>query len=417
MTFSYRKKIWRLWSQKGIYRNQNGAALVIVQAINAAQAGLDEAKARLGGPKTASHYVGDPAASVDPWWSSYIVTSTSFPPSDDPSFDSAYRNYIPTTSDHTTTSVASNSLQSDISYLVKIRHKREFDAEQRGHTTAAPHYYDGDGDSSSNTQASPGNIIYYGAGDPTQPAELCQFTGSSVPGAWPVEIITAYGKMHGAFKPVEIEVVRPSPPPITSTMYSKQDITFNGGASQKVYGADNCASSNSLPPAYIKEPGQAIENSTPDYNGDPDTPQTGSVDINIDDYVKSMKDSAEVIITSDQNNGTYGDSTNFVICYSNTSDPANVNGLKLSNVTGYGILLVEGDLTLGGGFNWNGLLLVTGTLTFNGGGAGINILGAILANETIDINGGLDIRYDSCAIDDSFTTLSMKTKIYRDNPD
>lgn len=386
------------------------------QAFNAAEAGGEEARQRLKGIKTAPNYAGDPASSIDAWWSAYILSATAFPPSEDPDYDGNYNNYVPTTSDHTNTSVSANSLQSDLTYLVKIRHKREYDAEQAGHTAAAPHYYDGDGATATHTQASPGNIVYYGYGNPAQPATLCQFTGPAVPGSTPVEIITAHGRANGASRTIELEVIRPTPPPITSTLYSKQDITFNGGGSQNVFGEDNCGSASPLPPAYTTSPAVAIENSTPNYTGNPANPVQGGIDIDIEEYVDSMKDSATVIITSDQNGASYGTSTNFVTCYSDTSNPYNVNGLKLSNVTGYGLLLVDGDLTLGGGINWNGLILVTGTMTFNGGGSGINIHGAVMANYTIDINGGLDLRYDSCTIADSFgNSQSVRAISWHDN--
>jgi len=389
-----------------------------VQAFSAAQAGTEEARQRLKGSKTAANYAGDPAASPDPWWSAYIVSSTSFPPSEDPDYDGSYNNYIPIASDHASTSVSANSLQSDLTYLIRIRHKREYDAEQAGHTAATPHYVDGDGNAAANSQASPGNIVYYGYGDPAQPATVCQFTGPAVAGSTPVEIITAYGKAGGASKTIRIEVVRPVPPPITATLYSKQDITFNGGGSQNVFGEDNCGQTGPLPPAYTLAPAESVENSTPNYTGDPANPVQGPIDIDIQSYVDSMKDSATVIITSDQNGTNYGDSTNFVTCYSDTSNPYNVSGLKLQNVTGYGLLLVEGDLTLGGGINWNGLILVTGTMTFNGGGSGINIHGAVMANYTIDINGGLDLRYDSCMIADSFdNSQAIRNISWHDNLD
>jgi len=388
-----------------------------VQALNAAEAGHEEARARLKGQASEADYTGDPATSPDPWWSAYILTSTSFQLSDDPNYDSNYTNYIPTAADHTDTSVTANSLQSDISYIVKIRHKREFDAEQAGHTVAIPHYYDGDGVTTTNSQASPGNIIYYGYGDPAQPTTLCQFTGGAVAGAGPVEIITAYGKSGSAYKTIEVGVVRQSPPPITSTLYSRDDITFNGGGAQKVYGEDNCVPpKDAIGPAYAKDPAIITENAVPDYTGNPPNAQTGSLDIDIAGYINSMKDSATIIITSDQNGATYGNATNFVTCFSDTSNPNNVNGLSLRNVTGYGMLLVEGDLILAGGFHWNGLVLVTGTLTFNGGGAGVNILGAVLANQTIDINGGLDLSYDSCMISNSLNSQTMKTISWSDSP-
>jgi hypothetical protein len=46
--------------------------------------------------------------------------------------------------------------------------------------------------------------------------------------------------------------------------------------------------------------------------------------------------------------------------------------------SGCGLLLVEGDLVLNGGFNWYGAILATGTIVFSGGGEK-NVTGAMLA--------------------------------------
>jgi Tfp pilus assembly protein PilX len=100
-----------------------------VQASYAAQAGNEEARTRLRGSSSDPNYAGDPAANPDPTWSAYILTSSSWQPSDDPNYVGTYTNYIPTTSDHTNTTIGTNTIQAtpDILYWVKIRHKREAD--------------------------------------------------------------------------------------------------------------------------------------------------------------------------------------------------------------------------------------------------------------------------------------------------
>ena len=148
-------------------------------------------------------------------------------------------------------------------------------------------------------------------------------------------------------------------------------------------------------------------------NGSPAAPVSGSDSVDIDSYIDNLKGSASVTIISDENGANYGTSTSFVTCYSDTSNPNNVGGLKLQNVTGYGVLLVDGDLTLGGGFNWNGVILCSGVLTFNGGGLGVNIQGAVMADQTVSINGGLDIKYDSCMIDDAYKIQARKVISWR----
>ena len=374
-----------------------------VQAFCAAEAGIEEARARLKGSSAAPNYAGDPSGN-DPWWSAYILTSSSWQLSDDPDYNANYKNYIPTSASHTNTTITTNSLQTNISYFVKIRHKLEYDAEQVGHTISSPLYYDGDGSIGTNPAAAPGNIIYYGYEDPSFPTTAGPFTTSVATKHKPIKIITAYGQSGNSLKIIEVEVKQNPGPLITSTLYAKGDVTGNG-SDLSVDGNDNCGVATSPKPTiYTLNPSMTTLNGEPTLST---LPENGTNDIDISESANSLKASATEIITADENNALYGNAGNFVTCYSNTSDPNNVNGLSLSGVTGFGLLIVEGDLILGGGFNWNGLIVVTGTLVFNGGGAGINIQGAALANQTIDINGGIDINYDSCMVDNSLNNQSL----------
>ena len=382
------------------------------QALFAAEAGIAEARARLRGPSSGANYAGDPAASVDPWWSAYILTSNSWQTSTDPDYQAGYKNYIPASGTHTNTTISVNSLQTDISYFVKIRHKREYDAEQAGHTTSSLHYYDGDGSTSTHTPASPGNVVYWGYGDPSDATTAKQFATSGATEHKPVDIITAYGISGSSVNIIAVEVITPPGPPVKSALYAKGSVTGNG-SSLSISGVDNCGSAPSVSPIYTVSPSTTTLNGSPTMEGDPPSPTSGPDDFDIVDYVNTLKSSATEIITADQNGTNFGTSSNFVTLYSDTSNPYNVGGLKLQNLTGYGILLVEGDLVLGGGINWNGLILVTGVLTFNGGGSGVNILGTVLANQTVSINGGFDILYDSCMMDDALNTQSRKIISWR----
>jgi hypothetical protein len=107
-------------------------------------------------------------------------------------------------------------------------------------------------------------------------------------------------------------------------------------------------------------------------------------------------------VTHDETNRNFGDSNNFVAVYSDTSVPNNDGGLSFTGGTGYGVLLVKGDLVLGGGFQWNGLVFATGSVTINGGGGGVNVRGQIYAGtssaDNFIINGAADIRYHSCNV-------------------
>lgn len=75
-------------------------------------------------------------------------------------------------------------------------------------------------------------------------------------------------------------------------------------------------------------------------------------------------------------------------------------------LSGAGILVVNGDLTLEGGANFYGLIIVSGTLTIKGSGSGqaSNIIGGIITgkgtvtDQTDKLSGGINLQYDSCAL-------------------
>jgi hypothetical protein len=96
----------------------------------------------------------------------------------------------------------------------------------------------------------------------------------------------------------------------------------------------------------------------------------------------------------------------------------NSTTLKLAGGTqGCGILLVDGNLAVNGGFSWYGPVLVTGSITYDGGG-NKNITGALLAGdqltaqiETNDIGGNATILNCSAAI----TNASQNSPLLRLN--
>lgn len=210
---------------------------------------------------------------------------------------------------------------------------------------------------------------------------------------------------------VQIVVTLSPPPSSPATIYSKGDVTGNG-SSLTVNGNDACGAGTALAPIYTKDPATTNLNGSPTLSGSPSTPQHGTLDLDIPAYIDALKGNATTTLTADQNGATYGSSTNYTTVYSDTDNPPNNQGLKLQNVTGYGILLVKGDLTLGGGFQWNGIILATGSVTLNGGGGGINIQGLVftgtLTLTDVTINGGNVIGYDSCKVKKSFAASPLK---------
>lgn len=63
-------------------------------------------------------------------------------------------------------------------------------------------------------------------------------------------------------------------------------------------------------------------------------------------------------------------------------------------LTGAGVLVITGNLTVQGNFSWNGLIYVLGEITFGGGGATMNVAGGIMTDNFIHLNGSIDVQYD-----------------------
>jgi hypothetical protein len=197
-----------------------------------------------------------------------------------------------------------------------------------------------------------------------------------------------------------------------STIYTKGDVTGNG-TSLTVSGNDACNGGTNLDAIYAK--GDWDPNGTPTITGDITDGEEATLDLDIAGMVSALKASANVTLTADSSGQTtYGSSTDFKIVYSNTSSPNNVNGLQLNNVTGWGILIVDGDLELGGGFNWNGIILATGAVRLNGGGGpnAVNIAGQLLSGTStvtdISLNGSNNITYNSCYVKNATAQAPLK---------
>jgi Tfp pilus assembly protein PilX len=203
-----------------------------------------------------------------------------------------------------------------------------------------------------------------------------------------------------------------------ATIYSKGDVTGNG-SSLTISGNDECGVETALGTIYTKSPAATSLNGSPTLTGSPSTPASGTLDLGIQGMIDALKGSANYTLTDDTQNATYGNSSSYKTVYSNTDNPPNVNGLKLNNVTGYGLLLIEGDLVLGGGFTWYGPILVTGSVTLNGGGGGINIHGQILSGTStltdVTLDGGNVINYNSCDVKKAFATQPLTVVNWKQN--
>ena len=365
-----------------------------VEAFYLAEAVGEEARARLRGfSGGAPGFIGDSGFEYDPLWSAYILTSSDWRPTDDPSYSPSLTNYIPTQSAQTNTAIVANSLQTDLSYWVKIRHKSEYEAERNGHGTDSPHYVDRDGSLEHHTDDNPGNIVFYGypAGDSIRPME---FTTAGATEAFPVEVVTAYGSLVGGSSVIELQVVRQPGPRVLAALYARNGVSLNE-SSVTISGVDHCGDVPSKPPVYTLAPSGTKGSAT--FRESPPTPVQGSLDIDLPLIVGSLIKGAAVI-SSDQFGVTLGSSSKPMTFYVKAATPPFAGVFTLQNATGFGILLVEGPARIRGPVTWHGLVVNAGTLTLDGSTGPISILGGVWSDQVQHVGGDISITYDSCAI-------------------
>ena len=381
-----------------------------IQAFYAAEAGVEEMRARLKSSLPNTSIIKDPNY-PDSKWSAYIITSGSGTTSSDSDYASYgaanYKNYIPISSSQTAMSVQSNTLQTAIPiipYRVRVKHKTEYDAEQQGHTPVQPHYADLDGNTTGgHTLAAPGNIVYYGYRNsaPTT-TTLEYFTSVSTPSgslAKPVGIIRSYGSAsNGSARVIEVEVRRPIGTSVPGAVYGD---TIAGGGTVIVDGRDNCTT-NELPAvAYVTD--QDLCGSGGNITCYPTGQQTLQVAaLPLIERVAALSMSATDILTqADENPGiTIGSASDYRVVYIDATVLTPDAQFDFQNLTGYGILAIRGDVYFSGNLNWHGLIIASGQTDFYGGGADVkNIYGAVLSNTTATLQGKVNVKYDSCEID------------------
>jgi hypothetical protein len=206
-----------------------------------------------------------------------------------------------------------------------------------------------------------------------------------------------------------------------ATIYSKDNVTVSG-SSISISGADaspTCGGTG-LAPIYTMDPATTTTNGLPLLTGNPPTPQTGTENIDLESYVDSLKGGATVTLTSDVSGGTYGSPTNFVTVYADAAGTQADGELKLTNATGYGILVVKGDLELAGNLNWNGLIIVTGRIKTTGGGLNSkNIMGQVYGGQSdlgdSTISGSVTVTYHSCNVKNALSSQPLKLVNWKQN--
>jgi hypothetical protein len=234
-------------------------------------------------------------------------------------------------------------------------------------------------------------------------------------GGAPVYLLKSYGfTADGGSKVLEVEL-RKSPgydPP--AALYSEVPVHIHG-SSIYINGNDSCGTTNkpgiitttTTTPPITESDGPSINGLPPKVTLTTNPPPT---DLPIKEMLNYIKGDAnfKYNYSGDQTLTGYSDGwgtptssgSTVPITYTGLMNIVyfNMNGDKTIKLAGdshgAGILLVEGNLEINGGFTWYGVILATGAVSFTGGGEK-NVTGGIISGENtgieIDIGGNSGI--------------------------
>jgi Tfp pilus assembly protein PilX len=222
----------------------------------------------------------------------------------------------------------------------------------------------------------------------------------------------------GASKSVQIEATNVdlyAP----AALYTRETTSIQG-TSTYIQGRDQCGNGD-VDGVLSMQNVQKIGN--PFIDGSPQpVDQNSSVTIDVPGLVNGFKSYANYTYTAPGQTLTgmnWGSPTdgatpqNAMSCSAHNVVYINTNStfVQLAGMSqGCGLLLVDGDLLVQGGFHWYGVVLVSGSLTFTGGGEK-DVTGAMLAgaNAAADVVGGnANILYCSSAIYDNSRYLALR---------
>jgi Tfp pilus assembly protein PilX len=344
-------------------------------AFYAAEAGVEEARARLRGHPE-GYMISDAYPSSNQW-RAYIGPLTK----------AQEKGFIASLSEH----LRVDSAQSNVNYVVEIKHR----------TDAAD------------------NVLYWGDHDGDGVNTRNAVVGSNI------YVITSKGYTANSsrtVRTVEAEVTRTLPVPVPSPLYVKTKAKIQG-SSTNIIGVDACGGAHKPGVITTRDSGSIDLLGNPTILGQPVDIKYNGPDIDVASAVSTLKESANETYTVTGATHTGKNWGEPVIINQQTPSTCSVRNIvyyntqgthiKLTGQTsGCGILLVDGDLEVNGGFAWHGIVLVTGTVTYLGGGdkhvTGGIMAGASLNGELDTVGGNANIVYCSSAINNQTFKLPLK---------
>lgn len=377
-----------------------------VQTFYAAEAGLAETQRRLtGSPVSNPMFVGDLSSPYQPNWSAYVFSHAGWKPEHDQSYSALLTNYVPLPGNFTNTLVFPNSVQSDLPYWTNVHHKTEYDAEQSGHRLATPHYLDGDGVTTLHSTSNRGQLIQFGYPNATS-VKPEQFTSTILSMYAPIEMITSHGQVEGADSSLQVDVTHPAGPPVWAPIYVGNEMVLSG-SSITIQGIDTCELLPTGRPPISLAPSATLIG-TANLSGNPSTPQISPLSLDLVQQINDLK-KGTTPVSADLIGVNVGSATSPAVHYADLSGGT----LTVSQVTGYGILLVKGNVKIVAPFQWEGLIIVSGQVTFTGGLGSSILNGAFYADRVKVLHNDVSIILDTCPIAATLRTLPVQVLTWR----
>jgi hypothetical protein len=259
------------------------------------------------------------------------------------------------------------------------------------------------------------NVLYWGDSDCDGVNERNSTTGENI------YVITSIGSAYGAQKKLEVEVAKIPDVGVPSALYVEARSTIQGDTSL-ILGNDACGTDDKPGLATYKKPGAVTLYGNPQIKGKGGgTPNVvyEDTDMDVQRLVDDLKTPSDFsyLVDSESHSATAkpgpGDGWGDPVLGATPQDPSTCSASNIvyydtggtfvqlaDGVSGCGILLIDGDLEIHGGFSWYGPILATGSVVFTGGGDK-HVTGALIIGGSAVIGrsgGSASIVYCSSAI-------------------
>jgi Tfp pilus assembly protein PilX len=365
------------------------------QAFYVAEAGIEEARRRLKIDDPASAFAIPDSHPTQTGWAAYIGAEAKATGKGYNSGNSMMSRYA----------TIQPSSPTPLDYTVKIVHA----------TNAAGnllYWYDSDGNglSDRNTTPSPNRNIYR---------------------------ITGYGAAGNATQVIEVEIARRPPINVPGALYVEAPTNIIGNA--HVLGVDQCGGASkpgittTLAASTVDCSNNSEVTGSDSPTGDPPSVAANAPNMDVEAMIDQMKGSANYSyhISGTQTGMNWGTPTpgatlqnpsscsvKNVVYYDTRDGSGNPTELKLAGGTqGCGILIIDGDLDINGGFSWYGVVLVRGSVKYTGGG-NKNVTGGMVTGGSViaDVVGGnANIVYCSSAVNNQTANAPLQRLSWKEN--